>query len=169
VFNYAPGWRWLNGLTIGFSLGQLLLIPFCVESPRFLVRQRQIEQANAALVQLRASDDVDAEVQQIMLAQSHVQEEKGLAIARLLSHRGLWTPLFVAVMLSLAQQFSGINIVFAYSSSLFAATMPEYSQLLTIMIGLWNVLLTVLAVYLMDKLGRRPLLLLYVFPLVAIR
>lgn len=67
-------------------------------------------------------------------------------------------PLLIAIVLQLTQQLSGINAVFYYSTSILEESFPDTADVLTVSIGALNVVLTILSVFLMDRAGRRKLL-----------
>ncbi|KAI8872784.1 general substrate transporter [Ramicandelaber brevisporus] len=77
----------------------------------------------------------------------------------LVTHRQYRKPLFLVVMFMVVQQLSGINTVFYYSTSIINATLPGKGPVITLVIGAFNVLVTVIATYIVGRVGRRPLLL----------
>jgi MFS family permease len=68
-------------------------------------------------------------------------------------------PLFIVLLLQLAQQLSGINAVIFYSTSIMSTVFPESSGVITVYISIVNLIITVISAYLMDKAGRRSLFL----------
>ncbi|KAI9303276.1 general substrate transporter [Cunninghamella echinulata] len=68
-------------------------------------------------------------------------------------------PLFLILLLQLSQQFSGINAVIFYSTSIMSTVFPEYSDRITVFISVVNLIMTLISAYLMDKSGRRTLFL----------
>lgn len=164
VLESTDAWRWM--FATGLVPAVLLLMGMMVvpESPRWLVKRGQPDEARAALARVRAgspeSAGVDGEIQDIRAA---IAEEKS---------QGGWGDLFkpiirpalvVGMGLFLLQQLSGINAVIYYAPAIFKAAGfdTEVEQIeATVIIGLVNVLTTVLAMWLVDRIGRRPLLLL---------
>jgi len=66
----VPGWRWLLGFTVATSAIQLALLPFCCESPRFLVRKQETTKAEFVLSKLRGTLDVQDEINLMAIGQA---------------------------------------------------------------------------------------------------
>jgi sugar porter (SP) family MFS transporter len=158
IFTSVDGsWRWMFGIglvpAILLSIGMI----FLPESPRWLIKQNQIERAINTLQTLRNSQDVMHEVHHI---QSSLQIKQA-------SFKEVFSPwilpvLFLGTMLGFIQQVTGINTIIYYAPTIFQlAGFQDVSTsiLATIGIGTVNVLATIFAVYYLDKFGRRPLLL----------
>ncbi|KAJ1960729.1 hypothetical protein IWQ62_004114 [Dispira parvispora] len=223
VLNNVPGWRFALGGSLVFSVMQIIMVLFCVESPKYLAGQTgQAIQARAALSKLRGSADVDQEMVSWRTGLTSlegtvattlpspgatgsdtVSVESGVEDAQLLTHvsidrkprtqsirrqsdrpeEGLtsskldaqatqslnfWTlvrsrhyrpALLLALCLLSVQQWSGINTVFFYSTTILAELFPGKAGLITVLINVCNLLATILSVSLVDRWGRRPLLL----------
>lgn len=162
LINYAftnidGSWRWMFG--IGFIPALLLCLGmfFLPESPRWLVRQHLPDNAKKVLRQLRGTDDVDEEINDI---------QKSLNM-RQTSFREIFSPwvlpvLLLGAMMGLIQQVTGINTIIYYAPTIFQLAGFEdasSSILATVGIGVVNVLSTIAAIFFLDRLGRRPLLL----------
>lgn len=162
LINYAftnmdGSWRWMFGIGLIPALMLSIGMLFLPESPRWLVKKNLLEKAKETLRQLRNTDNVNDEIQDI---------EKSLQVkeARL---RDIFSPwvrpvLFLGAMLGLIQQVTGINTIIYYAPTIFQLAGFEdanSSILATVGIGIVNVLATIFAVFTIDKLGRRPLLL----------
>ena len=152
-------WRWmfLVGLVPAIVYGVLALqIP---ESPRYLVARGKLDTAAGVLSRLLGPINVAARVAQIaatMKTQTHgrVRDLRGPRF-------GLLPIVWVGIILSMLQQLVGINVIFYYSTSLWRSVGLSESDALTISVvtSVTNVLVTVLAIALIDRVGRRPLLL----------
>ncbi len=96
--NY-PGWRWMLGMTVVPALLQTLALPFCTETPRFLVSKGKIEQARMALQRLRGTLDVEDELNCILSSHERdaVMQDRPMTIPELLKKRQLRKPLVLAV------------------------------------------------------------------------
>ena len=159
----GPGmWRLMFGL--GGVPGVLFLIglAFLPESPRWLVLKRSVDEARASLRRLRPRGwDVDGELAAIIgTAKAEIGQRVGY---RALLEPTIRPALLVAVGLFFLQQLSGINAVIYYAPEIFehAGFGNADTQILaTIGIGTVNLLTTVLAMFLIDRVGRRPLLVL---------
>jgi MFS transporter, SP family, galactose:H+ symporter len=153
----SRGWRWMFGLAAipaGILLVGLLFVP---ESPRWYVRQRLHERAREVLMKIRKPFEVDPELAEI---EASLTQQQG-SWRELLSLR-LRPALAIGVGLAIFQQFTGINTVIYYAPTIFQlAGLPSHSAaiLATAGVGVVNVLLTILALELLDRVGRRPLLL----------
>ncbi len=158
-FGY-DAWQWMYWMELipaAVFLAALVLVP---ESPRFLVAVGQEEQARSVLERLGTADDVDAKIADI---RSTLEEERQPRLADVIQdHAGNIHPLvWVGIGLASLQQFTGINVVFYYGGTLWqAAGFTEASALLTNVVnGSVNVLFTFVAIALIDRVGRKPLLL----------
>jgi len=153
----VEAWRWMLGLAAlpGFILA--LGMVFLPESPRWLLAQGQGDAARAVMVRCRGGLHVDAELEEIL---------RGLN-----QRTGSWAEVFqpqvrlalvVGLGLAIFQQVTGINTVIYYAPMIFqyAGFASAASAILaTVGVGIVNVLLTVVAMRLIDRVGRRPLLL----------
>lgn len=154
------GWPVLLGLTIVPSVLQLVLLPLCPESPRhLLITKNREDDSRKALRKLRGSNDVEEEISEMQAEEAANQTEKAMSIVQLLRSSSLRMPLIVGVMMHLSQQFSGINAVFYYSTSIFTDSgMTEtQAQSASIGVGVLMVVMTFVSIPLMDRQGRRGL------------
>ncbi|KAJ6682128.1 hypothetical protein OIU74_020385 [Salix koriyanagi] len=141
----------------------VVLIPglfFIPESPRWLVQRKMgmVEDFEASLQVLRGYDtDITAEVNEIKKAVASSRKRTTVRFADF-KQRRYWFPLMVGIGLLVLQQFSGINGIFFYSSNIFANAGISSSNLATFGLGAIQVAATGVASWLMDKAGRRLLL-----------
>eukprot|EP01147_Barroeca_monosierra_P010802 gene10801-2884_t len=156
------GWRILLGFPIIPAGVQLLFIFFIPESPRWLYLTKQRESsASKQLMQLRGGDEkqVQLEINE-MKEELRVQKpEQVMGFLELLRARHLWKTLLIGVILQACQQLSGINAIFYYSDSIFKDANVKNEDIATAIAGVVNVVMTVVSIVLIDRLGRRPLLL----------
>lgn len=155
-----PAWRWMFWMelvpSVLFLLG-VLLIP---ESPRYLVASGQLYQASAVFQRI-APGDADA---QVLAVRQSLQGEHKPRLRDLVSAGSGWLGLrpvvWVGIGLSVFQQFVGINVVFYYGAELWQAAGFDESQslLINVLAGTTNILSTFIAIALIDKVGRKPLL-----------
>ncbi|KAE8282431.1 Solute carrier family 2, facilitated glucose transporter member 3 [Larimichthys crocea] len=151
-------WPLLLALTVIPAVLQCILLPFCPESPRFLlINLKQEEQARKALVRLRGSNDVSKDMQEMKEESAKMAMEKKVTIPELFRSAAYRQPLLIAVMLQLSQQLSGINAVFYYSTGIFESAGVKKPIYATIGAGIVNVIFTVVSLFLVEKAGRRTL------------
>jgi SP family sugar:H+ symporter-like MFS transporter len=152
-------WRWmfLAMAVPAVIYGALsLTIP---ESPRYLVSRQRLSEAKRVLGRVLGDVDLDAKLAEIRQTlsserQPRLADVRGPAL-------GLMPIVWVGIGLSIFQQFVGINVIFYYSSVLWRAVgFSESSSLqITVISGAVNILTTLVAIALIDKVGRKPLLL----------
>uniref|UniRef100_H2Y405 Major facilitator superfamily (MFS) profile domain-containing protein n=1 Tax=Ciona savignyi TaxID=51511 RepID=H2Y405_CIOSA len=154
-------WPLLLALTGVFAVYQLAVIPFCPESPRFLlVKMNKEDEAREALQWLRGSHyNSKEEMNQMSSEHEAGKDEQKTTIKELFTVSHLRQPLIIAIVMQLSQQLSGINAVFYYSTQLFlAAGIPqEYTGLTTVGVGIVNVIMTIVSLSLIEHAGRRIL------------
>ncbi|XP_075994733.1 solute carrier family 2, facilitated glucose transporter member 3a isoform X2 [Genypterus blacodes] len=151
-------WPLLLSLTVVPAVLQCILLPFCPESPRFLlINLKKEEQARKALVRLRGSEDVSKDMQEMKEESAKMAKEKKVTIPELFRTAVYRQPLLIAVMLQLSQQLSGINAVFYYSTGIFESAGVKQPIYATIGAGVVNTVFTVVSLFLVEKAGRRTL------------
>ena len=149
-------WRWEFGVAIlpaVFFLVMLLSVP---HSSRWLVSQNRIDEAMLILARM-GSHDSRAEVDAIQLS---LQEEGGVAQTSLFQSR-YKLPIFLAITIGLFNQLTGINAILYYLNDIFASAgfSNVSANAQAVAIGAANLLATMLGVGIIDKLGRKTLLL----------
>ena len=157
AFAGSQAWRWMFALAVipaaAFAAG-LMFIP---ESPRWLVGRGHVDQARAVLTRIRSPEQVEGELSEI---QQSVAQQKG-HWSELLSPL-LRPAMIVGIGLAIAQQITGINTVIYYAPTIlnFAGlSSASVAILASVGVGVVNVALTLVAMQLIDRVGRRPLLL----------
>ncbi|KAB1268117.1 Solute carrier family 2; facilitated glucose transporter member 5 [Camelus dromedarius] len=157
------GWPVLLGVTGIPAALQLLLLPFFPESPRYLLIQRKDEEtAKNALRRLRGWDDVDTEIEEIQEEDKAEKAAGFVSVRKLFSMRSLrWQVVSIIVLMG-GQQLSGVNAIYYYADQIYlsAGVKEQDVQYVTAGTGAVNVLMTVCAVFVVELLGRRFLLLL---------
>ncbi|XP_073973954.1 glucose transporter 1 isoform X21 [Rhodnius prolixus] len=160
ILGTDDGWPILLGLAICPAVLQLILLPVCPESPRYLLITKQWEEeARKALRRLRASNQVEEDIEEMRAEQRAQQSESTVSMSELICSPTLRAPLIISVVMQLSQQLSGINAVFYYSTSLFVTSglSAEIAKDMTIGIGAIMVIMTLVTLPLMDRMGRRTL------------
>nr|XP_012218159.1 PREDICTED: glucose transporter type 1 isoform X2 [Linepithema humile] len=160
ILGTNEGWPVLLGLAICPAILQLLLLPVCPESPRYLLITKQWEEeARKALRRLRASNQVEEDIEEMRAEERAQQAESTISMTELICSPTLRAPLVIGVVMQLSQQLSGINAVFYYSTNLFTSSglTDESAKFATIGIGCIMVCMTLVSIPLMDRTGRRTL------------
>lgn len=149
-------WPLLLGLTGFFSIFQLITLPFCPESPRFLLIKRGLNnEATESLIKLRGTQDVKQEIDDMINEANLEKSLKKFSIIQLFNTRALLIPTLISIVLHLSQQLSGINAVFYYSSDILKQAGVKDAVYATPFIGLIMVVMTLVSIPLMEKSGRR--------------
>jgi sugar porter (SP) family MFS transporter len=159
AFTPSAAWRWMLGLAVipGGLLGAGLL--FLPETPRFLARHGHFDLARAVLIKIRGTQDVEEEFQQIKTA-SQESALRGHISDLLLP--ALRPALIIGIGLAVFQQITGINTIIYYAPYIIRTagiSSIRGSILATAGIGTVNVVITLVSMWLIDRVGRRPLLL----------
>jgi sugar porter (SP) family MFS transporter len=158
AFASTGSWRWPVALAFVPALILLVGMYFLPETPRWLVSKNRDEEARRVLSRTRSEDEVEQELQEIRRAEDEEGEQAG--------YRELLSPwvrpmLVVGIGLAVFQQFVGINTVIYYAPTIIKSTglADVASVLATVGIGVVNVLMTIVAIAVIDRVGRKPLLL----------
>jgi sugar porter (SP) family MFS transporter len=151
-------WRWMLGVAalpaLAFFLG-LLLIP---ESPRWLISNGERERGRKVLERIYGAEEADV---QLGLVEEAASAEEG-SWKEVFSHP-MRRPLTVALALAILCQITGINTVLYYGSIIisehFRGQTASTALMANVIIGLVNLISTLIALYCMDRWGRRTMLL----------
>ena len=158
-FAGPSSWRWMFASAVVPSLGFLVALFFVPESPRFLVEMGREAEAERVLVRVGGAEQARLELAEI---RDTIAEEAG-TLRELLGKR-LRRPLGIAVFLAVFQQITGINTVIYYGSLIFKEQVGGQSDSAAIganvIIGTVNFLMTIVALWTIDRIGRRPLMML---------
>jgi sugar porter (SP) family MFS transporter len=158
-------WRLMLGLAVVPSLILLVGMFFMPETPRHLVRSGEEEEAREVLEELREDDDHEQEIREIREVE---QDEEGGGL-RGLTAKWVRPALVVAIGLAVFQQLVGINTIIYYAPT--TLTNVGYSDTAAIyaniVIGVLNVAMTVVAIRIVDRVGRKPMLTGGLFGMVA--
>ena len=160
ALQFGPAnWRWMLGvetLPAVLYFGSLFLVP---ESPRWLIMQGR--EAEARPIMVRVSGEAAAE-EEMQAVQRSILADEGKEKARVAE---LFAPamrlvLTIGIVIAVVQQITGINAVFFYAPMIFeqSGIGTDASFVQAILVGLINLVFTVVAIGLIDRLGRTPLL-----------
>jgi SP family arabinose:H+ symporter-like MFS transporter len=157
AWNATIGWRWMLGAEVVPAAVLLGLLFFVKESPRWLLQAGRTEEARTILERVHGSVEADREI----AATRELLQQNEAGFFELLSEARFRRLLVIAVLLMAFSQFSGINAIMYYSTKIFvtAGVAAKDSFSASAIIGLVNLVFTLVAVSLVDKAGRRILLL----------
>jgi SP family sugar:H+ symporter-like MFS transporter len=152
-------WRWMFWAELvpaGLFLLGVLFIP---ESPRYLVAQGQLDKAKAVFGKI-SNEDAQSQIDDVKQS-LHGDKKPSIRDLFIDGKKKIHPIVWVGIALSVFQQFVGINVVFYYGSELWQAAGFDESQSLfiNVLAGTTNILSTFIAIALIDKVGRKPLLL----------
>jgi MFS transporter, SP family, xylose:H+ symportor len=154
--NGPEAWRWMFGLGMVPALLFLAGVAWMPESPRWLVSRGRVE---AAVAIMKKMGDADFVLDGMNSMQRSLQagQQKQFSVFE----KAMLPAVTVGIVLAVFQQFCGINVVFNYTSTIFESAGASLNRQLleTISIGIVNLVFTLVAMWQVDKLGRRPLML----------
>ncbi|WKN60871.1 sugar porter family MFS transporter [Rhodococcus opacus] len=155
-------WRWMfiTGAVPSVIYG--VLASRLPESPRYLVTRGRIGEAESVLEKTVGIDSAEARSAKVNEIQKTIIEERKQHFSDLLGGRFIFLPLvWVGILLSVFQQFVGINVIFYYGTTLWQSVGFDESDSFTfsVITAVANIFGTIIAIALIDRVGRRPLLL----------
>ena len=154
AWNVSVGWRWMffAGVVPAILFG-LMILP-AVESPRWLMKVGRREQAVAVLTKINGAEAASREAAEI---EKSLATEEGHISELFTTFR---RPLLLGIMLAGLQQLSGITPVFSFLPEIFraAGTATSDAFFQSVLVSLINLLFTLLALWLVDRAGRKTLI-----------
>ncbi len=147
----SDGWRWMFFSGIIPSLIFLVLLFFIPETPRYLMMKGKDNQALSIISRISGKDNsirIQGEIRETLIEKNAPWLSFGFFV------------IFLGIVLSVFQQFVGINVVLYYASNIFRnmGASTNTSLLQTIIVGAVNMLFTILAIFTVDRIGRKPLM-----------
>jgi len=148
----AIGWRWMFASEIvpaGLFLGLLFFVP---DTPRSLMLRNQPEEALKVLTKVNGEEEGKSILEEIKASMNENTSGHILSFG--------WLVIVIGVLISVFQQFVGINVVLYYAPEIFKtiSSGTDSALLMTIIVGIVNFLFTIIAVKTVDKYGRKPLM-----------
>lgn len=158
-WNGQMGWRWMfwaGGVPAVFFFFMIFLVP---ESPKWLGTKLQFERSKNILARIGGKEYAENEVSALKEASKMSKEKVNF---KLLLKGKMPKILLIGIVIAAFQQWCGINVIFNYAQEIFAAAGYGVSDILfnIVITGITNVIFTIVGMYLVDRLGRRSLLLL---------
>jgi len=155
AWNLQLGWRWMFGSEAIPAILLLVLLFFIPESPRWLTKQGRSDEALTILSRVDGTEYAKSELLEIKDAIAH---ESG-SIWQLFQP-GMKIVLVMGIVLAILQQVTGINVFLYFGTEIFKKMGSETNAALlqTVVVGAVNMTFTIIAIWTVDKLGRRPLM-----------
>ena len=149
-------WRGMLGMGFLPSFIFLVAVLFIPESPRWLITRDKLSSAEAIFSRIYTDP---AEIQRQIAATREVCDTKESSEIIMLFQPGIFTALIIGVCIAILGQFMGVNAVLYYGPEIFkSAGLPSDDALFyQVLVGLANMLTTVLAMFIIDKVGRKSL------------
>ena len=157
-WNTTVGWRWMFGSEVIPAVLFLILLFFVPETPRWLCKQNRRREALDILSKVDGSEYAAAELETMDQMISH----ESASLVQLF-RPGLRTALWIGVILAVLQQVTGINVFLYFGSEIFetlGSSTIDAALLQQVIVGAVNLLFTILAIWTVDRLGRKPLMIL---------
>ena len=153
-------WRWMLGVEFFPAILYFGLLFFVPKSPRWLYTKNYIDQAKQVLERIHGSEQAEVEIESIEKNLEDSETSKSVSV------RDLFAPalrfiMIVGITLGILQQVTGINAIYFYATSIFKQTGIGTDAAFSsgVLLSFTTVVFTLLAIYLIDRMGRRPLLL----------
>jgi SP family xylose:H+ symportor-like MFS transporter len=155
AWNEHLGWRWMFGSEALPALLLLVLLFFVPESPRWLTKQNRPDEALEILTRVDGTEYAESELLEIKDAIAH---ESGSL--KQLFQPGMKIVLVIGIVLAVLQQVTGINVFLYFGTEIFKEMGSETDAALlqTVIVGTVNLSFTVVAIWTVDRLGRKPLM-----------
>lgn len=157
-WNGQRGWRWMfwaEAIPAVLFFSLMWMVP---ESPRWLARRHEHDKVNDILIKIGGEDYAAKAIVEI---EDSMKNEEDKVNFSSLFRPGIMGVVIVGIVLAAFQQWCGINVIFMYADEIFAAAGYNVSDMLfnVIIIGSVNLLFTLLAMFTVDKIGRKKLML----------
>ena len=152
-------WRWMLGLEAVPAVLYFIGLFFVPRSPRWCLMHENISEAEAVLARFNGEEKARMEIDRISKAISE-DENKAEGSFKDLFKPAMRLVLSIGIVVAILQQITGINSVFFYAPMIFeqSGLGTDASFMQAILVGLVNLLFTILAILFIDRLGRKPLL-----------
>lgn len=158
AFSYSGSWRWMLGVIAFPALLLLLGVLTLPRSPRWLMMRGREAEARRILESLR-DDHAAADREIVQIREQLTIRQEGLSLLRASSD--FRRSLGLGILLQVMQQLTGVNVVMYYAPRIFSLAHYNSHQAQlwgTVIVGAVNVLATFIAIGLVDRLGRKPIL-----------
>lgn len=157
-WNVLMGWRWMFW-SAAFPAGTFLLLAcFIPESPRYLVMKNRIKKAIEILRNIGGQEYANGEANTMKNIPKNLKKQSGLELLFSHPYRKV---LVLGMVIAVFQQWCGTNVIFNYAQEIFSNAGYDLGEMLfnIVLTGIVNVVFTIVAIYTVEKLGRRKLML----------
>lgn len=153
-------WRWMLGVETFPAFTYFVLLIFVPYSPRWLVGKGRINEALQVLMKVGSEAYAKSQLSEIRESFQKEKKEKTIELLSGLFSKKLSYVLMLALSISFLQQITGINAVLYYAPTIFEKTGigKDAAFIQAALVGLSNLVFTIVALSIIDKLGRKPLL-----------
>ncbi|MDE6638294.1 MAG: sugar porter family MFS transporter [Muribaculaceae bacterium] len=157
-WNVQSGWRWMVWSAAFPAAAFLVLACFIPESPRWMAMKGVREKAEKVLANIGGAQYARQELEAIRAAESGQTAQGGLKV---LFSRPFIPVLVLGIVIAVFQQWCGTNVIFNYAQEIFSDAGYDLGEMLfnIVLTGITNVIFTFVAIYTVDRLGRRMLML----------
>lgn len=152
----AWAWRWMFWMEL-IPAGLFFILSFVIpESPRWLAVNNKEDQASRIFSRIEGKEYAEQSLREIKAVSQHEEKSNWKALLQ----PGVRKVLIIGIVLAVFQQWCGINVIFNYAQEIFSAAGYTVSDVLMniVVTGITNVIFTFVAIYTVDKLGRRALM-----------
>lgn len=158
VWNIERAWRWMFWAAAFPACAFLLLALFIPESPRWLAMKGRTEKAFATLTQIGGKEYAAGEMRAFEQAEAEKHSQGGL---KLLFSKPYRLVLTIGIIIAVFQQWCGTNVIFNYAQEIFQSAGYDVDNTFIniVVTGIANLIFTFVAIYTVDRLGRRALML----------
>lgn len=156
AWNVQYGWRWMFGSEALPALLLLTALFFVPESPRWLTKYGRREKALGVLERVGGRNRAQEEIREIEYAIAHESGSLKMLLAP-----GMRIVLVIGIVLAVLQQVTGINVFLYFGAEIFKKMGSETNAALLkeVVVGAVNLSFTVVAIWTVDRVGRKPLML----------
>lgn len=160
-WNGLMGWRWMFWAEVVPAFLFLVLVFFIPESPRWLAQKGRMEETMCVLEKIHSIPFAKMEYASMLQSIETEKNSRSRGGLKMLLHPSMRKVMVIGIVLAVFQQWCGINVIFNYAQEIFSAAGYGVSDMLMniVITGITNVVFTFVAIFLVDRVGRRPLLL----------